>query len=213
MGDDEKLLALHPRFDVETKFTRNKPCEIRLRRARIKKSVRSSTTQKGNGFVRHTGRLPCRAHADDRRFQITFNLKHHVAAARYGGNTDQQHVERELDEILADSRMRRVPCEIGLLTLHQPLRHIMGVAQIKLRAGRPRRTKGKTRKLKLGRGLCRTFGDKIHRVSTHFRIIVILEHFQPVGDGPDRADNVMADAAAQECGQFECRNVALHIAH
>ena len=76
------------------------------------------------------------------------------AAARNGLAGDQQHVEQELDAVLRQQRARQVPGQLGLVVLEKAARHVLGVAEIDLRAGRAGGAEGDPAELQLGRGRC-----------------------------------------------------------
>src|SRR5580698_4569325 len=57
--------------------------------------------------------------------------------------------------------------------------------------------------LQLGRGLFRALLDQIKRKNFGFLVLVLVHDFEAVDDGADRADQVVADARAQQRGQIE----------
>jgi len=167
-----------------------------------------AAAQEFRRLVRYTRRLPLGANPEMRMRQIATDMHRDVSASRNGGDADQQHVEQQLHIVLADGRVRRVPSERRLLAFHQSLGDRLRVAEIEFRTGRPGGAESEPCELQLGGSLRRALRDEFHRMGTHLGIVVVCQHLEPVGDRSDRADHVVADAAAEKCRQFQRRNVA-----
>src|ERR1700722_19793220 len=61
----------------------------------------------------------------------------------------------------------------------------------------------KPAELQFGRGLIRALLDQIESENLGFLVLVLVHDFEAVDDGADRADQVVADAGAQQRGQIE----------
>ena len=57
----------------------------------------------------------------------------------------------------------------------------------------------------------RRFLDEVHRHLAHRFVVLDFEQFEPVGDGADRRDHVVADAAAQKRGKVEIAQAWLDV--
>src|SRR3546814_15773053 len=85
----------------------DKSGEIRLCGARIERALRRPTIEEERRLVGHPRRLAARTDLDRRPRHIALDSQSDVAATRTGSTADQQHVEREFHETLADGVMWR----------------------------------------------------------------------------------------------------------
>ena len=82
-----------------------------------------------------------------------------------------------------------------LAPLHEVSRDPFRVAQVDLGAGRSRRAEGKPRELELGGSLARALADQIHGLLAHGLVLLFAQHLEAVGNGTNRTDHIVADAA------------------
>lgn len=146
---DHEFALIHSRSNRMAERAGDKSGEIRLCGARIESALSRPAIEKGRRLVWHPRRLAARTNPDRRPRHIARNRQGDVAATRNGRNTDQQHVERELHEILADGCMWRFPHERRLFAFHQTFGDGFRISKIKLRARRTRRTESQPCKLQL----------------------------------------------------------------
>ncbi len=67
----------------------------------------------------------------------------------------------------------------------------------------PGGAEGQTGELQAGGGLFGRGGHELERIGAHGGVALVLQHFEAVDDGADRADQIVADAADQERGEFD----------
>ena len=136
---------------------------------------------------------------------LAFDGKDHLdgPAARHGRLGDEEEVQQQLHLVFREQHPGRGPDQRGPVVLDEPARHLLGVACIDGRAGRARRSEGEPRELQPGRGLPRALLDEILREAAHRLVLLVLQYFEPIHDGADRADHIVADPAAQEGGKIQ----------
>jgi hypothetical protein len=71
------------------------------------------------------------------------------------------------------------------------------------RAGRSRRAECQPAELQSRRRRLRALADQIQREFAIVRLGIVVEHLEPVDDGADRADQIVAHPRAQQRRQFE----------
>ena len=125
------------------------------------------------------------------------------AAARDRRSGEQEQVEEELDLVLRQEQARRFPDKLGLLVVEIGASDRLRGRKIDAGPGRAGGSEGKARKLQPGRGACRAFAHELERVGAHRLVLFDVHHLEPIDDGADRADDVMAHAAAKQGGKVE----------
>ncbi|MEJ0042116.1 MAG: hypothetical protein WDM81_07800 [Rhizomicrobium sp.] len=95
------------------------------------------------------------------------------------------------------------PIELDLAALQQAGDQPSDLADIEFRAGRPGGAESNAHELEPGQCLQRARRDDLQRVGAHRRVALVLHHFEAVDDRTERADQVMADPADQESGEFD----------
>ncbi len=78
-----------------------------------------------------------------------------------------------------------------------------GVAEVDLGAGRAGRAEGDAAELQLGGAGAGALLDKFESEGLGLLVLCLVQHLQPVDDGADRADQVVAYARAQQGGKIE----------
>ena len=86
------------------------------------------------------------------------------------------------------------PGQFRLFALHVFVGDILRIARIDLNAGRTRSAESNARELQAGRSATCAGFDEVHRI---FVGTTFLKEFQPIIDGADRGNDVVADAAAR----------------
>src|SRR5262249_11746463 len=144
--------------------------------------------------------LPCRDGMDGEH-----------AAARDGLARDDQQVEQQLDPIFRQQHAWQVPGELGLVIFDERLRHGSRVAEIDLRAGRAGGAEGEAAELQARRRRPRTPLDEVEREGPGLLVAVfLLQHFDSVDDLAGRADQIVANARTEECGEYESIKVDVY---
>ncbi|MGY4345225.1 hypothetical protein ACVWXM_001689 [Bradyrhizobium sp. GM7.3] len=82
-------------------------------------------------------------------------------------------------------------------------RHGLGIAEIDLRAGRAGRTKSEAAELEASGGGFRALAYQVECELAVVGLGIVVEHFEPIDDGADRADEIVADPRAQQRSEFE----------
>ena len=108
-----------------------------------------------------------------------------------------------LDQVFRQQRARQIPGELRLVILEEAARDGLGIAEIDLGARRPGRAERNAAELQFRRGRARALLDQIEREFLGRLVLLFLEHLEPVHDGADRADEVVAHARAQQGGEIE----------
>jgi hypothetical protein len=90
-----------------------------------------------------------------------------------------------------------------LVVLEHAARHLLGIAKIDGGAGRSRGPEGETGELQAGGCLLRALADEIEGEIAHGGVVLVLQHLEPVHDGPHGRDDVVAHAGAEERGKIE----------
>src|SRR5262249_56637925 len=94
--------------------------------------------------------------------------------------------------------------ELGFTILEDGPCDGLGVADIDVAAGRAGRAKGEAAELQSRRSRFRAPFDEIERKSLSLLItIFFFQHLEPVDDRPRGADQIVANARAQERGEIE----------
>ncbi len=114
-----------------------------------------------------------------------------------------QHIEQQLDAILRQQQPRQIPRDRALAVLDVAARHGLGIAEVDLRAGGAGRAEGEAAELQAGGGGLRTLANQVEREFAVLGLGIVIEHLEPVDDGADRADEIMADPRAQQRCEFE----------
>ena len=93
---------------------------------------------------------------------------------------------------------------------------VLGVAEVDLRPGGPRRTERKARELQPGRSRFGDVANHIEGVVLRLRVLFLVEDFQAVVDGADGTDHVVTDLAGNQSRKLEigwldalCHRIAL----
>ena len=108
-----------------------------------------------------------------------------------------------LTRFLASSARGRFQASLVLSSSRNPRADGLGVAEVDLGAGGAGRAEGDAAELQLGGGGAGALLDQIEGESLGLLVLFFRQHFQPVDDGADRADQVMANARAQQGGKIE----------
>ena len=75
---------------------------------------------------------------------------------------------------------------------------LLGVAEVDLGAGGAGGAEGDAAELQLGGGGVGALLDQVERKGLGLLVVFFFQHFQAVDDGADRADQIVADARAQQ---------------
>ncbi|MGY4443964.1 hypothetical protein ACVW04_006783 [Bradyrhizobium sp. LM2.3] len=97
----------------------------------------------------------------------------------------------------------QIPGDRALAVLDVAARHGLGIAEIDLRAGRAGRPEGEAAELEAGGGGFRALANQVERELAVVGLGVVVEHFKPIDDGADRADEIVANPRAQQRSEFE----------
>src|SRR4051794_11732664 len=154
--------------------------------------------------MRDAGVEPGRGDAEAHGLAPTDRVDREGAAARDRLPRDDEHVQQQLDPIFWQQHVGQIPGQLGLVILDEAARHDLRVAEVDLGAGRARRAEGEAAELQARRGRPRAPLDEVERKGLGlFVAVFLLQHFEPVDDGAGGADQIVADAGAQERGKVE----------
>ena len=170
---------------------------------RIHSTARRASGEK-IGRVRWNARVrPVRGDRESGRFLRA--VDHHLdrAAARNRRAGQQQQIEEKLHLVLRQKGAGRLPDELGFLVIEIGSRDPLGGGEIDARPGRARGAEGEAGELEPRRGARRALTHELESVGTHRLVLLEVHHLEPIDDGPHRADDVVADTAAQKGGKVE----------
>ena len=125
------------------------------------------------------------------------------AAARNGLLRDHHHVEQQFYLVLRQEFARQIPRDLGLVVLEMPRAMACRVADVDLRAGRAGSPKRQPAELQSRRRGLGALADQVEREFAVVGLRIVVEHLEPVDDGADRTDEIVAHPRAQQCGEFE----------
>ena len=104
--------------------------------------------------------------------------------------------------MLRQEDQRHLPVELGLFDFEENAGDTFALAGVDIGAGRRRGTIRKTRELEFGAALLGGAGDQVARTIGHFRLCGVSQDFEPIADGADGIDEVMANPRAEHSGKI-----------
>src|SRR5919201_2494543 len=202
-GDDDGI-TLGLEGDLEPAGASEQPGIEWLDRVGVDGTVLGSALQQSRHGMRNasigSGREDAEAHA----LAFPDRIDRERATARDGLVGDDQQIEQQLDPVFRQQAARQIPDELGLLSFDEGQRHRLRVAEFDLGGKRASRAEGKTAELQPRRGRLRAPLDEVKGESLGLRVAAfLLQHLEPVDDRPGGADQVMANARAQEGREIE----------
>src|SRR5580692_8409311 len=140
-------LAIRLELDLEAASAGKQPGIEWLDRVRVDGPVlRGPFQQGGDGFWDARIGTGCHQSKPD---ILAFSYWAYLdgAAARDCLAGDNEHVQEQLDPIFRQQGGRQLPDKLGFAILDKPPRHVMGIAEVDLRAGRARRSESQSAEL------------------------------------------------------------------
>src|SRR5262249_28225900 len=202
-GDDDGI-TLGLEGDLEPAGASQQPGVEWLDRVGVDGAVLGSALQQGRHGMRNAGIGSGRDDTEAHALAFPDRIDRERAAARDGLVGDDQQIEQQLDPVFRQQAARQIPDELGLLSFDETQRHRLRVTEFDLGGKRARRAEGKTAELQPRRGRLRAPLDEVEGESLGLRVAAfLLQHLEPVDDRPGGADQVMANARAQEGREIE----------
>src|ERR1051326_1517757 len=182
----------------------------RLDRVRVDRGRTGLPGNEAGNRLRHAGIEAGGRHPKARDLAVPDRIDRDGAAAGDRLIGENQQIEQQLDAILRQQQPRKIPRDLGLLVVEQAARHGFGVAEIDRGSDRAGGAEREPAELQARRGLLRALLDQVERESLGLLIAVVFQHFEPVDEGADRADQVVANSRAQQGGEIEHFEGAVH---
>jgi hypothetical protein len=195
-------IAFRREHDVQPAGLRQQPRVIGLHGMGIDRSGGAGAQQVGDG-LRHPRIQAGGRNAKTAGLAGADRIDGQHAAARNGLLRDHHHVEQQFYLVLGQKLAWQIPGDPGPVVFEMPARHGLGVADVDLRAGRSRSTKCQPAELQARRRRLRALADQVEREFAVVRFGIVVEHLEPVDDGADRTDEVVAHPRAQQRREFE----------
>ena len=133
----------------------------------------------------------------------SLDVDRHYTAARDRTGGDQAKIQDQLDLIFRHEDPWRTPLQLDLAIAEQAACYRFGVARVDRGARRAGGSERQPAELQLGRRHGGALLDEVESEAPHLGVFLLVEDFETVDDGADRADHVVADSGTQKGREVE----------